>query len=69
MIEYDSPRPAPIHAGQEIADLIIEAGDMEPVNIPLVAVNEVSVGGYFNRILTAAKVLLRDMLSGPEVQP
>lgn len=69
MIEYDSPIPAPIHAGQEIADLIIKAGDMEPVKIPLVAVNEVSVGGYFNRILTAAKVLLRDILGDPEVKP
>ncbi len=67
IVEYDSPIPAPILAEQEIAKLIVQAGDMEPVKIPLVADNAVPVGGYFNRLLTAAKVLVRNILSGSEV--
>ena len=67
IVEYESPIPAPIKAGQKIGNLIFTTGNMDAVKIPLVALKEVPVGGPFKRVITAVKVLLSKIISAPEV--
>ncbi|WP_299192624.1 D-alanyl-D-alanine carboxypeptidase family protein [uncultured Erythrobacter sp.] len=50
-IRYDGPVRAPIHAGDEIATLVIEVPDMEPAQVPLLAAESVAEAGFFARII------------------
>ncbi len=56
-VEYDGPVPAPVAAGDTIAELVIEAPGLEPVRHPLVATADVAAGGFVTRLRTAAGVL------------
>ena len=67
IVEYGSPIPAPIHAGQEIANLIVTVGDMDAVTVPLVANNSISIGGFLARLMTAGKSLVNKIKNMPEV--
>ena len=67
IVEYESPIPAPVQAGQEIGTLIVKAGDMNDVTIPLLANTTIPMGGFFVRLMTAAKSLLSKITNGPEV--
>ena len=67
IVEYESPIPAPVQAGQEIGTLIVKAGDMDDVTIPLLANTTIPMGGFFVRLMTAAKSLLSKITNGPEV--
>ena len=66
-VEYDSPIPAPVQAGQEIGKLIVTAGNMDPATIPLVANTSIPMGGFFSRLMTAGKSLLNKITNGPKV--
>lgn len=56
-VVYQGPIEAPIAAGQEIAQLVIEIPGMQPARVPLVAEAEVPRGGFAARLKTAAGVL------------
>ncbi|MGF1659030.1 MAG: D-alanyl-D-alanine carboxypeptidase family protein [Rubrimonas sp.] len=58
-IVYDGPVPAPIAAGDVIAQLIVEAPEMPPVAYPLAATADVGPGGLLARVEAAARLLLR----------
>jgi D-alanyl-D-alanine carboxypeptidase (penicillin-binding protein 5/6) len=58
-LHYDGPVPAPITAGQEIGELIVEAPDMAPMRHPLVAMSDVAEGGALARVTAGAELLLR----------
>lgn len=49
-IVYDGPIKAPIAQGQEIARLVVDAGDGVPQSLPLVAGKEVAEAGFFGRL-------------------
>lgn len=49
-VVYNGPIKAPIAEGQEIAQLIVDAGDGTTQSLPLVAKEAVSEGGFFARL-------------------
>lgn len=51
-IVYEGPIKAPIAKGQQIAQLVVDAGDGTPQSLPLVAGDAVSEGGFFARLWT-----------------
>ncbi|WP_299617029.1 D-alanyl-D-alanine carboxypeptidase family protein [Pelagibius sp.] len=57
-VVYDSPIPAPVPAGQEIAQLRISWPDGVPVEVPLMAGSDVEQLGPFGRIAASIKFLL-----------
>ena len=57
-VVYDSPIPAPIPAGQEIAKLRVTWPDGVPVEVPLQAGKDVEQLGPFGRIAASVKFLL-----------
>ncbi len=57
-IVYDGPVKAPISEGQHIANLVVQAGDMPPQAMPLVAEKAVAEAGFFGRIWAGLKQLL-----------
>ena len=52
-IRYDGPLRAPIAAGDPVATLVIEAPDMEPARVPLLAKDSIENAGFFSRITNA----------------
>jgi serine-type D-Ala-D-Ala carboxypeptidase (penicillin-binding protein 5/6) len=57
-VVYDSPIPAPVPAGQEIAKLRVTWPDGVPVEVPLQAGKDVDQLGPFGRIAASIKFLL-----------
>ncbi|RDD62028.1 D-alanyl-D-alanine carboxypeptidase family protein [Ferruginivarius sediminum] len=57
-VTYDSPVPAPIREGQEIATLRVEAPDMETVEVPLEAGMAVDQLGPLGRIVSSLEYLV-----------
>jgi len=58
VLSYRSPVPAPVKAGDHIADLRIESPDSPPATVPLVAGASVEKLGAFARIIPTLKHLL-----------
>jgi D-alanyl-D-alanine carboxypeptidase (penicillin-binding protein 5/6) len=58
-VRYDGPVPAPIAAGQQIGELVVEAPDMAPLTFPLVAAESVAEGGILTRVTAGARLLIR----------
>lgn len=56
---FNDPINAPIRAGQELGQLIVEVPDMEPMIYPLVAVSTIDAGGFIERLSAATNLLLR----------
>jgi len=57
-VVYDGPVPAPIKAGDRIANLEISGPDMPTVIVPLVAGADVDRQGFFGRIFTSLGYLI-----------
>ncbi len=57
-VVYDSPIPAPVPSGQEIATLRVSWPDGVPVEVPLMAGEDVEQLGPFGRIAASIKFLL-----------
>jgi D-alanyl-D-alanine carboxypeptidase (penicillin-binding protein 5/6) len=55
-IAYQGPIAAPIAAGQEIAELVLEREGMPEMRLPLVAEADVPKGGFMPRVSTAMRV-------------
>jgi D-alanyl-D-alanine carboxypeptidase (penicillin-binding protein 5/6) len=60
-VVYQGPVPAPVAAGQELAELVITVEDMEPRRVPLVAEAEVGRGGFLTRLRSAAEALFTEL--------
>jgi D-alanyl-D-alanine carboxypeptidase (penicillin-binding protein 5/6) len=52
-ISYNGPLRAPIAAGERVATLVIEAPDMAPARVPLLAAQSVGKAGFIARIANA----------------
>ncbi|WP_323019489.1 D-alanyl-D-alanine carboxypeptidase family protein [Pararhodobacter sp.] len=57
MLSYLGPITAPIHEGQEVGHLSISLSSVETTHIPVVAAENVRMGGFSVRISAAATVL------------
>ncbi|MRG73483.1 D-alanyl-D-alanine carboxypeptidase [Alphaproteobacteria bacterium HT1-32] len=57
-VVYDGPVPAPIVAGDRVADLVISAPGLEDRVIPLKAAETVNRLGFVGRILSAVKYIV-----------
>lgn len=65
-VVYTGPVDAPIQKGQKLAELVFQPDELPEVRLPLVAANDVAAGGFPVRVKTAAQVLVKRFLSGPE---
>ena len=57
-VRYRSPVPAPIHAGQQIGMLTIEAPDFKTIEAPLLASQDIAQLGIIGRLGAALEFLL-----------
>ena len=57
-VAYDSPIPAPIEEGQQVATLIVSAPDTKPIEAPLYAAEAVGQLGAIGRLTAAVKFLV-----------
>lgn len=55
---YNEPIPAPIIKGSPIARLVITAPEMDAIEVPLLAAENVERPGMFNRVTSAIKYVL-----------
>lgn len=62
-LRYSSPIMAPVSAGQELAEMVIEIPDRKPVTVPLVAAADVGKAGFVTRLKVAAGVLANRLLA------
>lgn len=56
-VVYDGPIEAPITAGQQLGELVINLDELPEKRIPLVAETDIARGGFATRLRTAALVL------------
>jgi D-alanyl-D-alanine carboxypeptidase (penicillin-binding protein 5/6) len=57
-VVYTGPIEAPIQQGQKLADLIITPNGLPETRVPLVARDAVDAGGFMDRMVTVAQVLI-----------
>ena len=65
-LEYKKPFPAPVKKGQKIAVLKVQPKGLPETKVPLLAEQDIPIGGFFARLSTAAKTLLRRVGAKPE---
>jgi len=61
-VVFEGPVPAPIVKGQEIGKLVISAGEITPLEVPVYAGADVERLGMFGRVVAA----LKHLILGPE---
>jgi D-alanyl-D-alanine carboxypeptidase (penicillin-binding protein 5/6) len=61
-VSHEGPVEAPIAAGQHVGVLRVEAPDMDPIELPVVAAETVERGGVLTRLSAAARLLANDYL-------
>ena len=65
-VVYNGPIEAPVKKGQRLAELVLQPEELPEVRLPLVAESDVPAGGFVVRVKTAAQVLIKQFLQGPE---
>ncbi|QAX30421.1 D-alanyl-D-alanine carboxypeptidase [Leisingera sp. NJS204] len=65
-VVYNGPIEAPVAKGQRLAELVLQPEELPEVRLPLVAEADVPAGGFVVRVKTAAQVLIKQFLTGPE---
>ena len=63
-VMYESPLPAPISAGVEVARIEVTAPDMEPISRPLKTASDVGQLDFFGRITSAINFIIFGSSSG-----
>lgn len=58
-VVYTGPIQAPVHAGQKLAELIIQPTGLPEIRVPLVAAEKVEAGGFLDRMLTVSTLLIK----------
>lgn len=67
-ITYQTPLEAPLTAGQQVGTLRIALPDLAPIEVPLVADQDITRGGLLPRVRTAADHLIGQVLGRGAVQ-
>ena len=65
-VVYTGPLQAPIAAGTQVAELVINVPDLPDQTIPLLTENAVPAAGFVKRLTKAAEVLVTRMMGDPE---
>ena len=64
---YDAPIAAPITKGQQLGELVIAMEGLPEARIALIADRNVAVGGFTQRVNSAAQVLLQKIAPTPQI--
>jgi D-alanyl-D-alanine carboxypeptidase (penicillin-binding protein 5/6) len=64
-VVYEGPINAPVLKGQQLAELVIKPEDLPEIRHPLVAVEDVAIGGFLVRMLTVGGIVLKDVINKP----
>ena len=64
-VVYDGPINAPVSKGQKLAELVIQPEGLPEIRRPLVAAQDVPVGGFVVRMKTVAGILAQDLIGNP----
>lgn len=65
-VVYTGPLSAPIAKGDQLAELVFTLEGLPETRLPLVADRDIAEGGFVSRISTAALVLFKTLVEGPE---
>jgi D-alanyl-D-alanine carboxypeptidase (penicillin-binding protein 5/6) len=65
-VVYTGPLSAPIAKGDALGELVFTLEGLPETRIPLVADRDIGPGGFVSRMSTAALILFRKLLQGPE---
>ena len=57
-VVYQGPLPAPVQAGDEVAELVIRREGLPEMRVPLVAASSVARGGFVPRMTTALRAAM-----------
>ncbi|MCV3272734.1 D-alanyl-D-alanine carboxypeptidase family protein [Roseobacter sinensis] len=63
---YTGPLSAPIAKGDQLAELVFTLEGLPETRLPLVADRDIAPGGFVSRVSTAALVLFKTLIQGPE---
>lgn len=63
-LRYAAPVEAPVAAGTEIGQVVLTVPGLEPITVPLVAMEAVERGGFVARVKAAGQLLLGEVLPG-----
>ncbi|MFA3917625.1 D-alanyl-D-alanine carboxypeptidase family protein [Ruegeria hyattellae] len=64
-VVYNGPINAPIEQGQQLAELIIKPDELPEIRRPLVAAQDVPLGGFIVRLKTAGMMLFDQFINAP----
>lgn len=64
-VVYDGPINAPISKGQQLAELVIKPEGLPEIRRPLVAAQNVEMGGFVVRMMTVGSIVLKDLIGNP----
>jgi len=64
-VVYDGPINAPVAKGQQLAELVIKPEGLPEIRRPLVAAEDVALGGFVVRMLTVGGIVLKDVINTP----
>ena len=65
-VVYTGPVSAPIAKGDPLGELVFAPEGLPETRVPLVAAEDVALGGFVNRITTVSTLLLARLHEGPE---
>ncbi|WP_424833174.1 D-alanyl-D-alanine carboxypeptidase family protein [Ruegeria sp.] len=64
-VVYDGPVNAPIRKGQQVAELVIKPEGLPEIRRPLVAAQDVPLGGFVVRMMTVGGIVMKDFINNP----
>ncbi|MCA0905163.1 D-alanyl-D-alanine carboxypeptidase [Ruegeria marisrubri] len=64
-VVYEGPINAPVKKGQQLAELVIKPEGLPEIRRPLVAAEDVAIGGFVVRMLTVGGIVLKDVINNP----
>ncbi|MEM7090658.1 MAG: D-alanyl-D-alanine carboxypeptidase family protein [Pseudomonadota bacterium] len=64
-VVYEGPINAPVAKGQQLAELVIKPEGLPEIRRPLVAAENVALGGFVVRMMTVGGIVLKDFINNP----
>lgn len=64
-VVYEGPINAPVSKGQQLAELVIKPEGLPEIRRPLVAAEDVPLGGFVVRMMTVGGIVLKDVINTP----
>ncbi|MES0861738.1 D-alanyl-D-alanine carboxypeptidase family protein [Ruegeria sp. SCPT10] len=64
-VVYEGPINAPVAKGEQLAELVIKPEGLPEIRRPLVAAEDVPLGGFMVRMMTVGGIVLKDVINNP----